>query len=91
MEGFNKMKTMKIKLVYNKMPLFFYIFPLPNGEANVSLGGLSVNIQKQNQFKERDRKHLCSHVISCYFKCAANQSMERLGNTFVILENKPFI
>jgi len=36
----------EIRLVYKNTPLFFYIFPLPNGEANVSLGGLSSEIQK---------------------------------------------
>lgn len=36
----------EIRLVYKNTTLFFYIFPLPNGEANVSLGGLSSEIQK---------------------------------------------
>ncbi len=34
----------EIRLIYKKMPLFFYIFPLPNGEANVSLGGTATDI-----------------------------------------------
>lgn len=29
----------EIRLHYNKIPLFFYVFPLPNNEVNVTLGG----------------------------------------------------
>ena len=35
----------EIRLIYENTPLFFYIFPLPNGEANVSLGGLSSEVK----------------------------------------------
>ena len=38
----------EIRIIYNKMPLFFYIFPLANGQVNVSLGGRSDNIKKYN-------------------------------------------
>lgn len=38
----------EIRIIYNKMPLFFYIFPLTNGQVNVSLGGRSDNIKKYN-------------------------------------------
>lgn len=31
----------EIRIIYNKMPFFFYIFPLANGESNVSLGSNS--------------------------------------------------
>lgn len=37
----------EVRIVYNKMPLFFYIFPLADGQVNVSLGGRADNIQKQ--------------------------------------------
>jgi len=36
----------EIRIIYNKMPFFFYIFPLANGESNVSLGGNSQLIKK---------------------------------------------
>lgn len=48
-KGMTSLKTnheAEIRLIRKKMPLFFYIFPLPNGEANVSLGGLTADIQK---------------------------------------------
>lgn len=43
---FNEMNEGEIRLIYKKAPLFFYIFPLVNGEANVSLGGNSYFIKK---------------------------------------------
>ena len=36
----------EIRVIYKKMPLFFYIFPLANGDFNVSLGGNSNYIKK---------------------------------------------
>ena len=36
----------EVRMIYNKMPLFFYVFPLADGQANVSLGGRADNIQK---------------------------------------------
>ena len=36
----------EIRMVYKKTPLFFYIFPLPNGQANVSIGGTSSELLK---------------------------------------------
>lgn len=38
----------EVRVVYKGMPLFFYIFPLANGQVNVSLGGRSDNIIKNN-------------------------------------------
>ena len=38
----------EVRIVYNKMPLFFYIFPLADGQVNVSLGGRADYIQKHN-------------------------------------------
>jgi len=38
----------EVRIVYNKMPLFFYIFPLADGQINVSLGGRADYIQKHN-------------------------------------------
>jgi len=36
----------EIRIVYKKMPLFFYIFPLADGQVNVSLGGRADRIKK---------------------------------------------
>lgn len=38
----------EVRIVYKNMPLFFYIFPLADGQVNVSLGGRADNIQKYN-------------------------------------------
>jgi geranylgeranyl reductase family protein len=38
----------EVRIVYNKMPLFFYIFPLADGQVNVSLGGRADYIQQHN-------------------------------------------
>ncbi|SDR70921.1 Dehydrogenase (flavoprotein) [Polaribacter sp. KT25b] len=38
----------EIRLHYNKMPLFFYVFPLPNNEVNVTLGGNTQKILDNN-------------------------------------------
>ena len=38
----------EIRLHYKKIPLFFYIFPLIDGQVNVSLGGNTAGIQKHN-------------------------------------------
>lgn len=38
----------EVRMVYKNMPLFFYIFPLADGQVNVSLGGRADNIQKHN-------------------------------------------
>ncbi|WP_339661905.1 NAD(P)/FAD-dependent oxidoreductase [uncultured Polaribacter sp.] len=38
----------EIRLHYNKMPLFFYVFPLPNNEVNVTLGGNTQKIIDNN-------------------------------------------
>lgn len=46
MTGLKPNHEAEIRIIRKKMPLFFYIFPLPNGEANVSLGGLTADIQK---------------------------------------------
>ncbi len=43
-----KDNSAEIRLVYKNMPLFFYIFPLADGQVNVSLGGRADNIQKYN-------------------------------------------
>lgn len=37
----------EIRIVYKGVPLFFYVFPLANGLANVSLGGNSLKVQQQ--------------------------------------------
>ena len=38
----------EIRLVYKDVLLFFYVFPLADGQANVSLGGRSDQIKKHN-------------------------------------------
>jgi flavin-dependent dehydrogenase len=38
----------EIRLHYKKMPLFFYLFPLTNNQANVTLGGNTAKILKKN-------------------------------------------
>lgn len=38
----------EVRLLYKNMPLFFYIFPLANGQTNVSLGGRTDKLQKHN-------------------------------------------
>lgn len=36
----------EVRIVYKDMPLFFYVFPLSDGQVNVSLGGRADHIQK---------------------------------------------
>ncbi|WP_299014274.1 NAD(P)/FAD-dependent oxidoreductase [uncultured Polaribacter sp.] len=43
-----KENVAEIRLIYKKMPLFFYIFPLADGQVNVSLGGRADLIKKHN-------------------------------------------
>ncbi len=38
----------EVRIVYKDMPLFFYIFPLADGQVNVSLGGRADQMQKLN-------------------------------------------
>jgi geranylgeranyl reductase family protein len=38
----------EVRIVYKKMPLFFYIFPLADGQVNVSLGGRADYLQKHD-------------------------------------------
>ena len=45
-EGMPVGNDAEVRMIYNKMPLFFYIFPLADGQVNVSLGGRADNIQK---------------------------------------------
>lgn len=47
----------EIRIVNRKMPLFFYIFPLPNGQVNVSCGGASRELGKYkiNLIEEAER------------------------------------
>jgi len=52
----------EIRLHYKKMPLFFYIFPLANNEANVTLGGntqklLDNNINLKDEIETIIKKH----------------------------------
>ena len=35
----------EVRMIYKKMPLFFYIFPLADGQVNVSLGGRADQMQ----------------------------------------------
>ncbi|WP_445747153.1 NAD(P)/FAD-dependent oxidoreductase [Polaribacter sp.] len=38
----------EVRIIYKNMPLFFYIFPLANGDSNISLGGNTNQIKKYN-------------------------------------------
>ncbi len=52
----------EIRLHYKKIPLFFYIFPLVDGQVNVSLGGNTAGIQKYNiNLKEVLQEILTTH------------------------------
>jgi len=67
----------EIRLVYRKMPLFFYIFPLPNGEANVSLGGLSSEVGRL----KLNLKAEVMDIIRSHPQVAHKfEQAERLGN-----------
>ncbi len=53
----------EIRIIYKKMPLFFYIFPLADGQVNVSLGGRTDNIKKyQINLLEEVESIIKSHV-----------------------------
>ena len=43
-----KANDAEIRIIHKKMPLFFYIFPLADGSANVSLGGRADRLKKFN-------------------------------------------
>ena len=45
-EGMPLENDAEVRMVYNKMPLFFYIFPLADGQVNVSLGGRADQMQE---------------------------------------------
>ncbi len=45
-EGLPLNNEAEVRIVHRKMPLFFYIFPLPNGQVNVSCGGASHDLGK---------------------------------------------
>ncbi|WP_439127360.1 geranylgeranyl reductase family protein [Polaribacter sp.] len=38
----------EVRIIYKKVPLFFYVFPLADGQVNVSLGGRTDQITKLN-------------------------------------------
>ena len=46
--GLPKSNKAEIRIIYKKIPLFFYIFPLADGSANVSLGSRTDLIKKYN-------------------------------------------
>ena len=56
----------EIRMVYKKATLFFYIFPLPNGQANVSLGGSSNELLKH----KINLKHEIEAIIQSHPKVA---------------------
>ncbi|GAB7256684.1 FAD-dependent monooxygenase [Polaribacter sp. OB-PA-B3] len=43
-----KTNEAEIRIIYKKIPLFFYIFPLADGSVNISLGGNAKLILKHN-------------------------------------------
>ncbi|AQS93337.1 hypothetical protein BXQ17_04240 [Polaribacter sp. BM10] len=44
----SKTNEAEIRIIYKKIPLFFYIFPLSDGSVNISLGGNAKLILKHN-------------------------------------------
>ncbi|MDX1740257.1 MAG: geranylgeranyl reductase family protein [Rhodothermales bacterium] len=58
--GFNDRNFLEIHFVEEVLPGYFWIFPLPNGGANVGLGMLSSRIKK----KEARLKELLDEVVS---------------------------
>ena len=44
--SFNKGNAAEVRMIYKKMLLFFYIFPLSDGQVNISLGGRADHIKK---------------------------------------------
>lgn len=55
--------TAEIRIIRkNGMPLYFYIFPLPNDEFNISLGGINKQIKKRHvNLKEALREIIEEH------------------------------
>jgi len=47
-ENLQKDREAEIRIVYKKVPLFFYIFPLADGNANVSLGARTDKLNAHN-------------------------------------------
>ncbi|TXI84711.1 MAG: NAD(P)/FAD-dependent oxidoreductase [Crocinitomicaceae bacterium] len=67
----------EIRMVYKDMPLFFYIFPLPNGQANVSLGGLTSEIQK---YRIDLKKEVASLIEKGGFVNYRFEDAQQIGN-----------
>lgn len=69
----------EIRIHYNKIPLFFYIFPLINNEVNVTLGGNAEKIKKYDiNLKEEILSIIETHPkVSCKFKEAKQLSLWR--------------
>jgi menaquinone-9 beta-reductase len=60
--GFHKDNFIEIHFLNKLMPGYFWIFPLPNGEANVGLGLLSSEVSK----KKMNLKKTIMEVIETY-------------------------
>lgn len=67
----------EIRMVYKKMALFFYIFPLPNGQVNVSLGGSTNELLKNNI----NLRHEIDSIIQSHPKVAYKfKNAKQVGN-----------
>lgn len=70
----------EIRLHYNKMPLFFYLFPLPNNQANVTLGGNTEEILKHNiNLIDEIQDIICNHPKVNYKFTNAKQVIKWRG------------
>ncbi|WP_299048610.1 NAD(P)/FAD-dependent oxidoreductase [uncultured Polaribacter sp.] len=62
-----KNNNAEVRIIYKKMPLYFYIFPLADGSSNVTLGGRSDLILKHkiNLIKEIE-SIIAKHSKTCH-------------------------
>lgn len=69
-------KDAEVRIIYKETPLFFYIFPLFNGDVNVSLGGRSdyINKYKINLIKEIENIILSNKFVKHRFSNATKTS-----------------
>lgn len=60
----------RVRLIYKKETLYFYIFPLPDNLYNVSIGGRSKQVKKYQIDLKKELYHLIKHdgEIAHYFR-----------------------
>lgn len=51
----------EVRIIYKNMPLFFYVFPLADGQVNVSLGGRADRLQENNINLIEEIEHIISN------------------------------